>query len=67
MKNTSKLQKIAPKSVKYAFFCVQSGKFYTRQILFFTGTACGACDKYEVCAQGLIWISSRKVLRAVLK
>ena len=33
-KNTQKLQQIAPKSVKYAVFCVQSGKFYTGQNFF---------------------------------
>ena len=33
-KNTQKLLQIAPKSVKYAFFCVQSGKFCTGQNLF---------------------------------
>ena len=30
-KNTQKLQEKAPKSVCYAVFCVQSGKFYTGQ------------------------------------
>ena len=33
-KNNQKLQQIAPKSVKYAVFSVQSGNFYTRQNLF---------------------------------
>ena len=33
-KSTKKLQQIAPKSVKYAVFRVQSGKFYTGQNLF---------------------------------
>ena len=33
-KNTQKLQQMAPRSVKYAFFCIQSGKFYTGQNLF---------------------------------
>ena len=31
MQNTQKLQQIPPKSVKYAVFRVQSGKFYTGQ------------------------------------
>ena len=34
MKNTQKLQQIAPKSVKYAVVSVQSGTFYTGQNLF---------------------------------
>merc|ERR1719300_997881 len=34
MQNTQKFQQIPPKSVKYAVFCVQSGKFYTGQIFF---------------------------------
>ena len=34
MKNTKKLQQIALKSVKYAVFCVQPGKFYTGQNFF---------------------------------
>ena len=50
MQNTWKLQQIPPKSVKYAVLCVQSGKFYTGQIFFYTGTARGARDKYEVCS-----------------
>ena len=33
-KNTQKLQQIAPKSAKYAFVCIQSGKFYTGQNCF---------------------------------
>ena len=33
-KNTQKLQQIAPKSVKYEVFRVQSGKFYTRRNFF---------------------------------
>ena len=33
-KNTQKLQQIAPKSVHYEVFRVQSGKFYTRQNFF---------------------------------
>ena len=48
LKNTQKLLQIASKSIKYAVFCVQSGKFYTGQNLF--SQACGACDKYEVWA-----------------
>ena len=34
MKNTQKLQQIAPKSVKYAVVSVQSGTFYTGQNFF---------------------------------
>ena len=35
--------------VKYMdHFHVQSRKFYTWQEKIYTGTACGACDKYEV-------------------
>ena len=34
MQDTQKLEQIAQKSVKYAVFCVQSGKFYTGQNLF---------------------------------
>ena len=34
MKNTQKLQPVVPKSVKYAFFGIQSGKFYTGQNFF---------------------------------
>ena len=36
--------------VKYMnYFHVQSRKCYTGQEKIYTGTACGACDKYEVC------------------
>ena len=52
MKNTQKIQQIGPKSVKYALIRVQSGKFYTGQMFFYTGAACGACDKYEVWSSG---------------
>ena len=41
MKNTQKIQQIGPKSVKYALIRVQSDKFYTRQMFFYTGAACG--------------------------
>ena len=33
-KNTKKLQQIAPKSAKYAIFCIQSRNIYTGQNLF---------------------------------
>ena len=38
----------------------KSVKNYTRQFFFYTGTACGACDKYEVCISfrpAQIWLS----------
>ena len=49
-KNIQQLQQIAPISVEYAVFWVQSGRFYTGQNFFYTGTACIACYKYEVCS-----------------
>ena len=47
-KNTQKLQQIVPKSVKYAFFLRSILKILHRTDFFYTGTACGACDNYEV-------------------
>ena len=47
-KNTQKLQQIVPKSVKYAFFLRSILKILHRTDFFYTGTACGACTKYEV-------------------
>ena len=37
----------------YHIFCILSGKIYTGHTKFYTGTACGACDKYEVWAYPL--------------
>ena len=48
-KNTQKLQQIAPKSVKYAFFAFNLETCSPDRMLLHTRRDCGFCNKYQVC------------------
>ena len=69
-KNYNKHPKITtnnPQKCKICIFLRSIWKFFTPDRIFCTGTACGACDKYEVCISQILVLLCLELISITLQ